>query len=134
LEPLERFGRSIQIPDSAKLLGWSDADPTLAGRGGRREQERRETLDLPEISTISMRATFLHELFSFEVKETAQILKKVNLLTEDPTPDAHTKKQLEHLDGEKEKLAGSVGEEGGPAEWTRHTLYEIEVTLERRPL
>jgi hypothetical protein len=34
---------------------------------------------------------------------------------------------------EEEEPAGSVGEEGA-AEWTRHTFYEIELALERRPL
>jgi hypothetical protein len=33
--------------------------------------------------------------------------------------------------GEKEKLAGSAGEEGGPAEWTRHTLDEAAARQHR---
>ena len=59
---------------------------------------------MPETWTISTRAAFLNELSAFEAKEVAQILKKVNLLTDDPTPDAHTKKQLKHLDGKLHRL------------------------------
>jgi hypothetical protein len=35
--------------------------------------------------------------------------------------------------GQEEKLAGSVGEEGGGGV-DKTPLYEVEVTLERRPL
>ena len=59
---------------------------------------------MPETWTISTRSAFLHELSAFEAKEVAQILKKVNLLTDDPTPDAQTKKQLKHLDGKLHRL------------------------------
>jgi superfamily I DNA/RNA helicase/mRNA-degrading endonuclease RelE of RelBE toxin-antitoxin system len=53
---------------------------------------------------FSLKPTFLHELSGFEPKESAQILKKIDLLAQDPTPDAKTKKQLRHLGGKLHRL------------------------------
>jgi mRNA-degrading endonuclease RelE of RelBE toxin-antitoxin system len=53
---------------------------------------------------FSFKPTFLHELQSFEPKESAQVLKKIELLAQDPTPDAKTKKQLRHLGGKLHRL------------------------------
>jgi mRNA-degrading endonuclease RelE of RelBE toxin-antitoxin system len=53
---------------------------------------------------FSFKPTFLHELQGFEPKESAQVLKKIDLLAQDPTPDAKTKKQLRHLDGKLHRL------------------------------
>jgi len=53
---------------------------------------------------FSFKPTFLHELQSFEPKESAQVLKKLDLLAQDPTPDAKTKKQLRHLGGKLHRV------------------------------
>lgn len=53
---------------------------------------------------FSFKPTFLHELQGFEPKESAQVLKKIDLLAQDPTPDAKTKKQLRHLGGKLHRL------------------------------
>ncbi len=53
---------------------------------------------------FSFKPTFLHELQSFEPRESAQVLKKIDLLGQDPTPDAKTKKQLRHLGGRLHRL------------------------------
>lgn len=44
-----------------------------------------------------MKASFTVEWLALPPKEVPHILDKINLLTEDPTPDAKTKKQLKHL-------------------------------------
>lgn len=53
---------------------------------------------------LSIKPTFLSELLALPPKEVAQINKKLLLLTEDPTPDAKTKKQLKYLDGKLHRL------------------------------
>jgi superfamily I DNA/RNA helicase/mRNA-degrading endonuclease RelE of RelBE toxin-antitoxin system len=53
---------------------------------------------------FSLKPTFLHELSAFEPKESAQILRKIDLLAQDPTPDAKTKKQLKGLGGKLHRL------------------------------
>ena len=55
---------------------------------------------------FSFKPTFLHELQGFEPKESAQVLKKIDLLAQDPTPDAKTKKQLRHLGGKLHRVEG----------------------------
>ncbi|MBO0796888.1 MAG: hypothetical protein J2P36_38905, partial [Ktedonobacteraceae bacterium] len=47
---------------------------------------------------ISMKARFTAEWLALPPKEVPHILDKINLLTEDPKPDAKTKKQLKYLD------------------------------------
>ncbi len=53
---------------------------------------------------FAFKPTFLHELNAFEAKVTQQILKKLDLLAEDPRPDAKTKKQLKNLGGKLHRL------------------------------
>lgn len=53
---------------------------------------------------LSIKPTFLSELLALPPKEALQINKKLLLLTEDPTPDAKTKKQLKYLDGKLHRL------------------------------
>lgn len=53
---------------------------------------------------LTFKPTFLHELNALESKSSAQVLKKLDLLAADPTPDAKTKKQLRHLDGKLHRL------------------------------
>lgn len=53
---------------------------------------------------FAFKPTFLHELNAFESKTAAQVLKKLELLAEDPRPDAKTKKQLKHLGGKLHRL------------------------------
>lgn len=47
---------------------------------------------------ISMKASFTVEWLALPQKEVPHILDKIKLLTEDPTPDAKTKKQLKYID------------------------------------
>src|SRR5258708_7404145 len=47
---------------------------------------------------ISLKANFTAEWLALPPKEVPHILDKINLLTEDPTPDAKTKKQLKYID------------------------------------
>ncbi len=53
---------------------------------------------------FAFKPTFLHELNAFEAKTVQQILKKLDLLAEDPRPDAKTKKQLKYLGGKLHRL------------------------------
>jgi len=53
---------------------------------------------------LNIKPTFLSELLALPPKEALQINKKLLLLTEDPTPDAKTKKQLKYLDGKLHRL------------------------------
>jgi superfamily I DNA/RNA helicase/mRNA-degrading endonuclease RelE of RelBE toxin-antitoxin system len=47
---------------------------------------------------ISMKDSFMVEWLALPQKEVPHILDKIKLLTEDPTPDAKTKKQLKYID------------------------------------
>jgi superfamily I DNA/RNA helicase/mRNA-degrading endonuclease RelE of RelBE toxin-antitoxin system len=47
---------------------------------------------------ISMKASFAAEWLALPPKEVPHILDKLNLLMEDPTPDAKTRKQLKYID------------------------------------
>ncbi len=47
---------------------------------------------------ISMKPSFTAEWLALPPKEARHILDKINLLTDDPTPDAKTKKQLKYID------------------------------------
>jgi superfamily I DNA/RNA helicase/mRNA-degrading endonuclease RelE of RelBE toxin-antitoxin system len=53
---------------------------------------------------LTFKQSFLHELNTFEPKLAASVLKKLDILSEDPTPDAKTKKQLKYLDGKLHRL------------------------------
>jgi len=43
-------------------------------------------------------------LLALPPKETHQVLEKINLLVQDPTPDAKVKKQLKHMNGRLHRL------------------------------
>lgn len=53
---------------------------------------------------LTIKPSFLNEMLALPAKELAQINKKLQLLTDDPTPDAKVKKQLKHLDGKLHRL------------------------------
>ncbi len=53
---------------------------------------------------ISQKPSFITEWLALPPKEVTQILEKINLLTQDPTPDAKVKKQLKHMDGKLHRL------------------------------
>src|SRR5947207_5208315 len=47
---------------------------------------------------ITQKPDFYKALLALSPKETHQVLEKINLLAQDPTPDAKVKKQLNHID------------------------------------
>src|SRR6266550_4292455 len=47
---------------------------------------------------ITQKPDFFKALLALSPKETHQVLEKINLLAQDPTPDAKVKKQLKHID------------------------------------
>ena len=47
---------------------------------------------------ITQKPDFYKALLALSPKETHQVLEKINLLAQDPTPDAKVKKQLKHID------------------------------------
>lgn len=53
---------------------------------------------------ITMKPTFQTEWLALQPKESHQILEKLTLLTQDPTPDAKVKKQLKYLNGKLHRL------------------------------
>src|SRR5689334_19171431 len=57
-----------------------------------------------ETWNLTIKPSFLTELIALPPKEGAQIQKKLALLTEDPTPDAKTKKQLKYMGGRLHRL------------------------------
>src|SRR2546425_4611475 len=52
----------------------------------------------------TMKPSFLVELQALPSKETHQVLEKIALLTQDPTPDAKVKKQLKHMGGKLHRI------------------------------
>ena len=48
---------------------------------------------------ITQKPDFFKVLLALPPKETHQVLEKINLLVQDPTPDAKVKKQLKHMNG-----------------------------------
>src|SRR5437016_2245978 len=46
----------------------------------------------------TMKPSFTNEWLALPPKEAHQVLEKIALLTQDPTPDAKVKKQLKHID------------------------------------
>jgi mRNA-degrading endonuclease RelE of RelBE toxin-antitoxin system len=52
----------------------------------------------------TMKPTFQTEWLALPAKEGHQILEKINLLSQDPTPDAKVKKQLKYLGGKLHRL------------------------------
>jgi superfamily I DNA/RNA helicase/mRNA-degrading endonuclease RelE of RelBE toxin-antitoxin system len=53
---------------------------------------------------LSQKPSFLTELMGLHPKETHQILEKISLLLQDPTPDAKLKKQLKYMGGKLHRL------------------------------
>jgi superfamily I DNA/RNA helicase/mRNA-degrading endonuclease RelE of RelBE toxin-antitoxin system len=54
--------------------------------------------------TPTLKPSFLTDLSGLSPKETSQVLDKINLLVQDPTPDAKVKKQLKHMGGKLHRL------------------------------
>lgn len=52
----------------------------------------------------TMKPTFTNEWLALPPKESHQILEKIKLLEQDPTPDAKVKKQLKHMGGKLHRL------------------------------
>src|SRR5947209_14863059 len=53
---------------------------------------------------ITQKPDFFKALLALPPKETHQVLEKINLLTQDPTPDAKVKKQLKYLNGRLHRI------------------------------
>src|SRR5260221_6760959 len=53
---------------------------------------------------ITQKPDFFKALLALPPKEMHQVLEKINLLVQDPTPDAKVKKQLKHLNGRLHRL------------------------------
>src|SRR6266851_5221302 len=47
---------------------------------------------------VTQKPDFYKALLTLSPKEIHQVLEKINLLVQDPTPDAKVKKQLKHID------------------------------------
>jgi mRNA-degrading endonuclease RelE of RelBE toxin-antitoxin system len=47
---------------------------------------------------VTMKPSFTNEWLALPPKEAHQVLEKIKLLEQDPTPDAKVKKQLKHID------------------------------------
>jgi superfamily I DNA/RNA helicase/mRNA-degrading endonuclease RelE of RelBE toxin-antitoxin system len=45
-----------------------------------------------------MKRSFINELMALPLKEMPQVMKKIDMLVQDPRPDGHVKKQLKHID------------------------------------
>src|SRR5579859_1302303 len=53
---------------------------------------------------ITQKPDFFKTLLALPPKETHQVLEKINLLTQDPTPDAKAKKQLKYMNGKLHRI------------------------------
>ena len=53
---------------------------------------------------ITQKPDFFKALLALPPKETHQILEKINLLAQDPTPDARVKKQLKYMNGKLHRI------------------------------
>lgn len=53
---------------------------------------------------ITQKPDFFKALLALPPKETHQVLEKINLLTQDPTPDAKAKKQLKYMNGKLHRI------------------------------
>jgi len=53
---------------------------------------------------ITQKPDFFKALLALSPKETHQVLEKINLLAQDPTPDAKVKKQLKYLNGRLHRI------------------------------
>ena len=48
---------------------------------------------------VTHKPDFYKSLHALSPKEVHQVMEKIELLTQDPTPDAKVKKQLKYMDG-----------------------------------
>src|SRR5258707_12132470 len=53
---------------------------------------------------ITQKPDFFKALLALPPKETHQVLEKINLLAQDPTPDAKVKRQLKYLNGRLHRI------------------------------
>src|SRR5438105_2171153 len=53
---------------------------------------------------ITQKPDFFKALLALSPKEIHQVLEKINLLAQDPTPDAKVKKQLKHMNGRLHRI------------------------------
>ena len=53
---------------------------------------------------VTQKPDFFKALLALSPKETHQVLEKINLLVQDPTPDAKVKKQLKHMNGRLHRI------------------------------
>lgn len=53
---------------------------------------------------ITQKPDFLQAMLALPSKEVHQVLEKINLLTQDPTPDAKAKKQLKYMHGKLHRI------------------------------
>src|SRR5947209_18044596 len=53
---------------------------------------------------ITQKQDFIHAVLTLPAKEMHQVMAKIGLLTQDPTPDAKVKKQLKHMNGRLHRL------------------------------
>src|SRR5207237_10093800 len=53
---------------------------------------------------ITQKPDFFKALLALPPKETHQVLEKINLLVQDPTPDAKVKKQLKYMNGKLHRI------------------------------
>jgi mRNA-degrading endonuclease RelE of RelBE toxin-antitoxin system len=53
---------------------------------------------------ITQKPDFLQAMLALPPKEVHQVLEKINLLTQDPTPDAKVKKQLKYMNGRLHRI------------------------------
>ena len=52
----------------------------------------------------TMKPGFTNEWLALPPKEAHQVLEKINLLVQDPTPDAKVKKQLKYMNGNLHRI------------------------------
>ena len=53
---------------------------------------------------ITQKPDFFKALLALSPKEAHQVMGKIELLAQDPTPDAKVKKQLKHMNGRLHRL------------------------------
>src|SRR6476620_7415759 len=53
---------------------------------------------------ITFKGAFMAEWLALPARESSHVRDKINLLMEDPTPDAKTKKQLKHIDSRLHRI------------------------------
>ena len=53
---------------------------------------------------VTQKPDFFKALLALPPKEMHQVVEKVGMLTQDPTPDAKVKKQLKHLNGRLHRI------------------------------